>query len=276
MEINRTLTLDFTHIKIIVIFNYSFPWERLQCSQMLQAASDGCDFMFFAKVLRVMSCVAVVLGGPVVLSGAALAEYKPRASAPPLMLSPDIAGPWELSVPRSEAKKLRKKTQQASRSTQPVKKQRLSRTIPKQYLPTVVRYPTRHKPGTVVIDTTTRYLYLVQADGMARRYGVGVGRPGFEWSGMHKVTAKREWPDWRPPAAMLKRRPDLPRFMPGGPRNPLGARALYLGSTLYRIHGSNEPWTIGRAVSSGCIRMRNEDVSELYKLVPVGAQVYVM
>ncbi|WP_244273408.1 L,D-transpeptidase, partial [Pseudovibrio sp. POLY-S9] len=96
-----------------------------------------------------------------------------------------------------------------------------------------------------------------------------------EWAGVHKVTRKREWPDWRPPAEMLKRQPSLPRYMPGGPRNPLGARALYLGSTLYRIHGSNEPWTIGQAVSSGCIRMRNEDVAELYNMVPVGAKVYV-
>jgi lipoprotein-anchoring transpeptidase ErfK/SrfK len=108
------------------------------------------------------------------------------------------------------------------------------------------------------------------------RYAVGVGRPGFEWSGVHRISRKAEWPDWRPPAEMLKRRPDLPRFMEGGEDNPLGARALYLGSSLYRIHGSNEPNTIGQAVSSGCIRMTNEDVQDLYERVPVGATVVVL
>ena len=150
-----------------------------------------------------------------------------------------------------------------------------SRQIAPQFLPTVVPYTTSHKAGTIIIDTNTRYLYLVQGDGTARRYGVGVGRPGFEWAGTHKVTRKAEWPDWRPPAAMRKRQPDLPAFMPGGPANPMGARALYLGSTLYRIHGSNEPWTIGGAVSSGCIRMRNEDVIDLYNRVGVGVKVIV-
>lgn len=145
-----------------------------------------------------------------------------------------------------------------------------------QFLPTILPYEGPHKPGTLIIDTTQRYLYLVEKEGTARRYGVGVGRPGFEWAGTHKVTRKAEWPDWRPPAAMRKRQPELPAFMPGGPNNPLGARALYLGSTLYRIHGSNEPWTIGSAVSSGCIRMRNEDVMDLYNRVPVGAKVIVL
>lgn len=148
--------------------------------------------------------------------------------------------------------------------------------IKPQFLPTVVPYAGKHRAGTVIVNTNERYLYLVQNDGTARRYGVGVGRPGFEWAGTHKVTRKSEWPDWRPPAAMRKRQPDLPAFMPGGPQNPMGARALYLGSTLYRIHGSNEPWTIGSAVSSGCIRMRNEDVTDLYSRVPVGAKVIVI
>ncbi|GGB52809.1 hypothetical protein GCM10011316_26070 [Roseibium aquae] len=151
-----------------------------------------------------------------------------------------------------------------------------SRQIAPQFLPTIVAYSGPHKPGTIVIDTNERFLYLVQRDGTARRYGVGVGKPGFEWAGTHKITRKAEWPDWRPPAAMRKRRPDLPVFMAGGPENPLGARALYLGSTLYRIHGSNEPWTIGQAVSSGCIRMRNEDVEDLYERVGVGTTVYVI
>ncbi len=130
--------------------------------------------------------------------------------------------------------------------------------------------------GTVVIDTPSKFLYLVQGDGRALRYGIGVGRPGFTWSGVKTVSMKKEWPSWTPPAEMLKRRPDLPRFMEGGPDNPLGARAMYLGSTLYRIHGSNEPWTIGTSVSSGCIRMRNEDVIDLYNRVKVGTRVVVI
>lgn len=139
-----------------------------------------------------------------------------------------------------------------------------------------VTYRGAYKPGTIVIDTKARHLYLVQGGGRALRYGVGVGRPGFEWRGQKTVTMKREWPDWRPPAEMLQRRPDLPRHMKGGPDNPLGARALYLGTSLYRIHGSNEPETIGQAVSSGCIRMRNEDVIDLYDRVRVGTSVVVL
>ena len=126
-----------------------------------------------------------------------------------------------------------------------------------------------------MIDTPKHFLYLVEADGKAMRYGIGVGRPGFTWAGEHKVSAKKEWPDWVPPPEMLERQPGLPHFMAGGPDNPLGARALYLGSTLYRIHGSNEPWTIGHQVSSGCIRLRNEDVIDLYSRVKVGAKVVV-
>jgi lipoprotein-anchoring transpeptidase ErfK/SrfK len=140
----------------------------------------------------------------------------------------------------------------------------------------VVDYAGNEKPGTVIIDTPKRFLYLVQENGKAMRYGIGVGRPGFTWAGVKQVSAKREWPDWRPPSEMLRRRPDLPRYMAGGPDNPLGARAMYLGSSLYRIHGSNEPWTIGTAVSSGCIRMRNEDVIDLYERVKVGTRVVVI
>ncbi|MBF9232112.1 L,D-transpeptidase [Microvirga alba] len=139
----------------------------------------------------------------------------------------------------------------------------------------IVAYDGRYAPGTIVVSTRERHLYYVIGNGQAIRYGVGVGRPGFEWGGAHSVTMKREWPDWRPPAAMLKRRPDLPRYMKGGPDNPLGARALYIGSTIYRIHGSNEPETIGEAVSSGCIRMTNEDVMDLYNRAKVGARVIV-
>jgi len=145
-----------------------------------------------------------------------------------------------------------------------------------KYLPTTVAYAGQEKPGTIIIDTPHRFLFLVEAGGVARRYGIGVGRPGFTWAGVKEITAKREWPDWRPPTEMLARRPDLPTFMAGGPENPLGARAMYLGSSLYRIHGSNEPWTIGGAVSSGCIRMRNEDVIDLYNRVKVGTRVIVI
>ena len=148
--------------------------------------------------------------------------------------------------------------------------------IDPRYLKQVVDYDGNETPGTVVINTPQKFLYLVQENGKALRYGIGVGRPGFTWAGTHEVTAKREWPDWRPPKEMLARRPDLPHYMAGGPENPLGARAMYLGSTLYRIHGSNEPWTIGTQVSSGCIRMRNEDVIDLYERVPVGTKVVVI
>jgi lipoprotein-anchoring transpeptidase ErfK/SrfK len=139
-----------------------------------------------------------------------------------------------------------------------------------------VAYDGKEEPGTIVIDTPNHFLYLVQPGGRALRYGVGVGRPGFTWAGTHTVSAKKEWPDWTPPKEMLERQPYLPRHMEGGPNNPLGARAMYLGSTLYRIHGSNEPWTIGHNVSSGCIRMRNVDVIDLYDRVKVGAKVVVM
>jgi lipoprotein-anchoring transpeptidase ErfK/SrfK len=140
----------------------------------------------------------------------------------------------------------------------------------------VVPFSGGHAPGSIIVDTAARRLYFVLEGGKAVRYAVGVARPGMEWSGEQAVTAMRQWPDWRPPAEMLKRRPDLPRFMEGGPDNPLGARALYLGSSLYRIHGSNEPQTIGQAVSSGCIRMTNEDVVDLYARVRVGARVVVL
>ena len=131
-------------------------------------------------------------------------------------------------------------------------------------------------PGTIVVDTPDRFLFLVEPHGKALRYGIGVGRPGFEWSGVKRISRKSEWPDWTPPAQMLLRRPDLPRHMAGGPGNPLGARALYLGSSLYRIHGTNEPSTIGHNVSSGCIRMMNEDIIDLYERVPVGTTIVVL
>lgn len=139
-----------------------------------------------------------------------------------------------------------------------------------------VAYDGAYAPGTIVISTEERRLYLVLPDHQAIRYGVGVGRPGFEWSGVKTITAKREWPGWTPPPEMLKRRPDLPRHMEGGIDNPLGARAMYLGSSMYRIHGSNEPDTIGQAVSSGCIRMTNDDVADLYNRVSVGTKAVIL
>lgn len=139
----------------------------------------------------------------------------------------------------------------------------------------IVAYSGKHKAGTIIVETGERRLYLVLGDGKAMKYGIGVGRDGFRWSGKHRITRTAEWPGWTPPAAMRKRVPDLPAYMPGGPNNPLGARALYIGSTLYRIHGTSEPWTIGQAVSSGCIRLTNEDVTDLYERVEVGALVVV-
>jgi len=239
---------------------------------------------------------------------AAQARYGER---PPLVVSPDLSAPWVLQLQRSPAgnqRVQRSKTQRslpqgysvrvapapnpapavrqrqvhaaaapaAPRNLTPKAKPR----IDPKYLPQEVAYSGPHGAGTVVIDTRDNFLYLVGKDGRAMRYGVGTGKPGFEWAGTHKVTRKAEWPDWRPPAEMIAREKKkgriLPVHMKGGIENPMGARALYLGSTLYRIHGTNQPWTIGGAVSSGCIRMRNEDVIDLYERVPVGATVIVI
>jgi lipoprotein-anchoring transpeptidase ErfK/SrfK len=139
----------------------------------------------------------------------------------------------------------------------------------------MVLYNTSEAPGTLIIDTSDRFLYLIQPNNRAMRYGIGVGRDGFQWQGLLKITRKAEWPDWTPPAEMIERQPYLPRFMAGGPGNPMGARALYLGNTVYRIHGTNAPQTIGHAVSSGCFRLANEEIVDLYERVPVGSKVIV-
>ena len=139
----------------------------------------------------------------------------------------------------------------------------------------MVYYRTTEAPGTIIISTTERHLYLVQPNGRALRYGIGVGRDGFQWQGLLNITKKAEWPDWTPPPEMIARQPYLPRFMAGGPGNPLGARAMYLGTTVYRIHGTNQPWTIGTKISSGCFRLVNADVTDLYGRVPVGTKVVV-
>jgi len=253
---------------------------------------------------RILTLTALAAMGLVATGGASQVLAGSRyTSRPPVVLSPDLSEPWLLQLrPRRQAYRVAppvepryqrrydgRDDRYANQPRQPrpqyqrtsavqsrphVEKPR-ARAIDPQFLPTTVNYDGSYAPGTIVIDTNERYLYHVQSGGTARRYGVGVGRPGFEWAGTHTVTRKAEWPDWRPPAEMRQRQPSLPKHMPGGPQNPLGARALYLGSTLYRIHGSNQPWTIGHAVSSGCIRMRNEDVIELYKQVNVGAKVIV-
>jgi len=254
--------------------------------------------MFF---LRAFSLKAVGIAGALVVAAGLPGprEASAQTAPPPLVLSPNLTEPWMLQLqPRvqrrstatryqfrqvpQQQRQVRRANWWSPRQQQPVRQpqrqvqRQRTRQIAPQFLPTVVDYDGPHKAGTIVIDTNARYLYLVQSDGTARRYGVGVGKPGFEWAGSHKITRKAEWPDWRPPAEMRKRRPDLPTFMAGGPENPLGARALYLGSTLYRIHGSNQPWTIGHAVSSGCIRMRNQDVTDLYERVRVGTTVHVI
>jgi lipoprotein-anchoring transpeptidase ErfK/SrfK len=229
------------------------------------------------------------------------------ATRPPVVVSPDLSAPWvmqlrdnrppvaaKLQRPREgalqlfgepaprEVRRVRQPRPESVRTAamEPRPARQAQPQVDPKYLPQQVDYDGGQKPGTIVIDTRENFLYLVEQDGKARRYGVGTGKPGFEWAGTHKVTSKREWPDWRPPAEMIKRERakgrHLPTHMAGGPENPLGARALYLGSTLYRIHGTNQPWTIGRAVSSGCIRMRNEDVVDLYERVSVGTRVVVM
>jgi lipoprotein-anchoring transpeptidase ErfK/SrfK len=221
-------------------------------------------------------------------------------SRPPIIVSPDLTAPWIMQLtgqgvePAVNTRRViqRQRVQQrrilrrdgvarveqvamTARAENPVR----SRIDP-TYLPQVVSYDTSHKAGTIVIDTNNRFLYLVMGNGQARRYGVGVGKPGFEWAGAHKITRKAEWPSWTPPKEMVAREAAkghyLPAHMEGGPENPLGSRAMYLGSTLYRIHGTNAPWTIGYAVSSGCIRMRNEDVVDLYERVNVGTKVIVI
>ncbi|MHA6687385.1 L,D-transpeptidase [Mesorhizobium sp. A556] len=239
------------------------------------------------------------------LSANAAAANDRYAERPPVTVSPDLSAPWVMQLGQEPGVVVRKTrqapvaTRQQRRSVQPVDRVQVQpdrvrtatveaparklvrhREINPIYLPREVAYDGPQKPGTIVIDTTQNFLYLVEKDGMARRYGVGTGKPGFEWAGTHKVSQKREWPDWRPPAEMIAREKAKGRYLPthldGGIENPLGARALYLGSTLYRIHGTNQPWTIGGSVSSGCIRMRNEDVVDLYERVPVGTTVVVM
>ncbi len=208
-----------------------------------QAARDstGSPFEPRSEAMRLYSSLKAVLVAGLAAAAAPAAHSMPAYSRPAaVVVSDDDYRPQVAAIPRE-----------------------------------TVSYGGPYRPGTIIINTGERRLYLVQPDGQALKYGVGVGRPGFTWSGVTRVANKREWPDWTPPAQMLLRRPDLPRHMKGGIDNPLGARALYLGGTLFRIHGSNEPDTIGQAVSSGCIRMTNNDVVDLYSRVPIGAPVVV-
>jgi lipoprotein-anchoring transpeptidase ErfK/SrfK len=147
--------------------------------------------------------------------------------------------------------------------------------LPPKYQRQIVLYRSNEAPGTIIVHTAERFLYLVQSNGRALRYAIGVGREGFQWQGLLQVSRKQEWPDWTPPSEMIERQPYLPRFMAGGPGNPMGARALYLGTTVYRIHGTNQPHTIGSAVSSGCFRLVNADIIDLYERAPVGTKVIV-
>jgi lipoprotein-anchoring transpeptidase ErfK/SrfK len=222
------------------------------------------------------------------------------SNPPPTVLSGDLASPWLLQLRKNPIPGVRQmqirvapkpkffqrqkqvvayrpKAVPVAPAPKPVKPQ--TPGMDPKFLPQLVAYETSQKPGTIIIDTSQRFLFLVEEDGMARRYGVGVGKEGFEWSGTNTISRKAEWPDWRPPEEMRARERakgrELPVVMVGGPENPLGARALYLGSTLYRIHGTNRPDTIGKAMSSGCIRMRNEDVTDLYERVKIGAKVIV-
>jgi lipoprotein-anchoring transpeptidase ErfK/SrfK len=217
----------------------------------------------FAALLCALSGPALAANDGLAVLG--LQEPQAPASAPAEAAPP---GPAPAEAAPQEAQET------ASLATEPATP--AEATPEPQFRRQEVDYAGPEAPGTIVIDTPDKFLFLVEPDGRALRYSIGVGRPGFEWAGVKRVSRKAEWPDWTPPPQMLLRRPKLPRHMDGGPDNPLGARALYLGSSLYRIHGTNEPSTIGRNVSSGCIRMRNEDVIDLYERVPVGAKVVVL
>jgi lipoprotein-anchoring transpeptidase ErfK/SrfK len=200
-----------------------------------------------SRLTRALVLASVVVLAPIALSGAARAQALGYTSSQPSAFPAD-----EAMTPDQEA------------------------VVPERLRRAVVAFDTSEAPGTIIIDTGATSLYYVLGQGRAIRYGVGVGREGFTWSGVQTITRKAEWPDWHPPAEMIARQPYLPRFMAGGPGNPLGARAMYLGSSVYRIHGTNDPSTIGKFVSSGCIRLTNEDVADLFSRVDVGTRVVVL
>ncbi|KXG84607.1 L,D-transpeptidase [Agrobacterium bohemicum] len=234
-----------------------------------------------------MKSVFLALSFVSAMSMPALANDRYR-ERPPVVVSPDLTAPWVMQLGGAQVRPVvyPQRPVRPSLFQQPraravaVRPNTPNMRTPPQFLPQMVQYQGKEAPGTIVIDTPNRLLYLVMANGKARRYGVGVGKPGFEWAGTHTITRKNEWPSWTPPQEMITREAAkghyLPAFMEGGPQNPMGARAMYLGSTLYRIHGTNQPWTIGSNNSSGCIRMRNEDVTDLYERVNVGTRVIVI
>jgi lipoprotein-anchoring transpeptidase ErfK/SrfK len=204
---------------------------------------------------RRAAALAALAIGAVVFSGA--------ATAAPLPLFPFIMTPPVQSAPPAV-------------QSAPSEDESATAELPARLKRQIVSYATREAPGTIIIDTPNTYLYYVLGGGQAIRYGIGVGRDGFTWSGTQSITKKAEWPNWTPPTEMIARQPYLPRFMAGGPGNPLGARAMYLGGTVYRIHGTNAPGTIGTHVSSGCIRLTNRDVADLYSRVTIGTKVIVL
>ena len=189
---------------------------------------------------------------------------------------PMVIGPAQAHAPPAAAPGIRPDARFAALPPEEQPETGPRKELPPQFRRTLVDYKTKEPPGTLIVDTQNTYLYLVLEKGKAMRYGIGVGREGFTWTGRERVSRMAEWPDWHPPEEMIERQPYLPRFMAGGPGSPLGARALYLGSTVYRIHGTNQPSTIGTFVSSGCIRLTNEDVSDLYTRVKVGTRVVVL
>jgi lipoprotein-anchoring transpeptidase ErfK/SrfK len=204
-----------------------------------------------------LGCIATI---------AAATCFSGVASANPLNLFTLPFQPFERSAPMPQAQEPAYQVPGTEDQTE----------LPARFRRQVIDFRSNEAPGTIVIDTPNTYLYLVMGNGRAMRYGIGVGRDGFTWSGTQTITRKAEWPDWTPPPEMIARQPYLPRYMAGGPGNPLGARAMYLGNTIYRIHGTNAPTTIGGRVSSGCIRLTNDDVTDLFSRVHVGTKVVVM
>jgi lipoprotein-anchoring transpeptidase ErfK/SrfK len=208
---------------------------------------------------KLNSRLAAVAFGALAIGAVA---FSTSAAAAPLPLFPFFLAPQTQAPPPAQAAPLQDESRSIER--------------PARFKRQVVNYATREAPGTIIIDTPNTYLYYVLEGGQAIRYGIGVGRDGFTWSGTQTITKKAEWPDWTPPPEMIARQPYLPRHMAGGPGNPLGARAMYLGGSVYRIHGTNAPETIGTRVSSGCLRLTNEDVADLYSRVSVGTKVIVL
>jgi lipoprotein-anchoring transpeptidase ErfK/SrfK len=262
--------------------------------------------MMRSRIILLSSVTALAIAASPSL---AVDRYRER---PPVVVSPDLSAPWVMQLgrdpgelvpqpdygvrvqPGDQPQVMRRAQSQRTRQDRTAigqdsvrvaavpapRKKQIQPQMDPIYLPQQVDYHGPETPGTIVIDTASKFLYLVQTGGQARRYGVGVGKEGMMWTGTHTITRKAEWPSWRPPAQMIAREREngriLPTFMEGGLDNPLGARAMYLGDTLYRIHGTNAPWTIGTNVSSGCIRLRNEDVTDLYERIDVGTKVVVM